>query len=695
MKRLLAVLLSLLLFANPALATIGAGGGISVPSATAQVVTVGKSGAQFTVICGADCTSTSSTCAAGSAIARITDSSITKPYVVQVGPGVYDECVRFDNVTDIHLQGSGWESTIIRPTVTTPGVTYITTNTGVISIGGLTEARATKRIEVSNLTAWNDDWGSPTSAIFLGVNENDGLTSQWDDIYIHNVRAIGHHDAIQWIGSDENNDDQGWPIITIRDVEAITGADCLTAKWVSNFVIDNVTCKVISNYCEDTTSATTAAVTGTVRNFDVDSLCTANAVPYSCCSSAGTGTCDESGTIPISSSDTAIENFYVARTVTMSGGSCPGTAVGSFRVAWSDATNDILFLDSSNENTDAPDTNCSYSIAAVPNAGAAKCTDIVWRRFETSLVAANFTSDGNLVGHKKTCFHAGAATGSPTSANNNGQIGIINNLNCYIQVNSGYNEGVAAILSKAATILETVNVNNLNAAIYMNENPTETTLDAYTVGCVNQLTGGIENLNITGMNCKVVNTGDPNTEVFGVSAALASMTTSIRDSTIDISHTVGSWLGDFDYHFVQSAGTLNVLSATSPQAIASTGTIGGWSEECYTFPDLIGNAANDDITIPISDALVGLQVAYVGCRCLGTCGGAEDLTFEDDAGNAFSAAVACVDNTADMTWTDVRADADALIPVSKSPRFDTTTASGTATDDLQVCLRYTTSRWNP
>jgi hypothetical protein len=147
-----------------------------------------------------------------------------------------------------------------------------------------------------------------------------------------------------------------------------------------------------------------------------------------------------------------------------------------------------------------------------------------------------------------------------------------------------------------------------------------------------------------------------------------------------------------------TTGTLEIHDLTSNAVIETTGTIKGWSEHCFTYPfeTLTYVAGTDDNVIPISDAFVGLRLAYGGCRCVGTCGNAEDITFEDDAGNQIgAAAVTCVDNTADMTWTDLRADADGLIPVSKSPRFDITTASNVATDDLQVCVRYSTSRFAP
>ena len=48
-----------------------------------------------------------------------------------------------------------------------------------------------------------------------------------------------------------------------------------------------------------------------------------------------------------------------------------------------------------------------------------------------------------------------------------------------------------------------------------------------------------------------------------------------------------------------------------------------------------------------------------------------------------------------MTFTHLSTDADALIPASKSPEFDVTVASNAAADSIEVCVRYSTSRFSP
>lgn len=74
--------------------------GSSLPRSPANIVTVGKSGADFTSV--------------KAAVDSITDASETNPYLVRIGPGTYEEdCGEIDLPGHIHLEGGGADTTFV------------------------------------------------------------------------------------------------------------------------------------------------------------------------------------------------------------------------------------------------------------------------------------------------------------------------------------------------------------------------------------------------------------------------------------------------------------------------------------------------------------------------------------------------------------------------------------------------------
>ncbi len=87
-----------------------------VPTTTAQVVTVGTSGAMYTTI--------------SAALASITDATALKPYVIEIGPGVYTENITAKEY--VYLQNG------LSGAVTVVGTYALTGTTGSAGIRGIT-----------------------------------------------------------------------------------------------------------------------------------------------------------------------------------------------------------------------------------------------------------------------------------------------------------------------------------------------------------------------------------------------------------------------------------------------------------------------------------------------------------------------------------------------------------------------------
>jgi hypothetical protein len=526
----------------------------------------------------------------------------------------------------------------------------------------------------------NYGWGAPEAFIDVGGSSGNSAAS-WNNVSVIGGEFAGNHDCLHVTGSRLTNDTD-LPILKVRDVNAFGGADCLVLKgWLDDRTFIEGNFSTITNFCEaDPNTVELDAVTGTVVS--------------------GTTT-----TVVIDAADASVpSDFYWGRKISFADVVSGCTADGEYAFAnnFDPNTDTITFTPAV---TAGMDTNCAYTIAAVPN------------QEQNCIGPASTHQDWNTfrINHRKCGpFHLGPArpsapSGAGLTIGAGSSFYTEINDTCADDPNSEWAYGI--LLGKdnddygTVTIQEGVTVNvEVN---YDLANGSAVTSDPNTwspniVGITTEVqTQGIFNI---GANVKVVNNAAVTSHIAGIAVSVndpnrSDIQMNVSSSDISVVDNIGT-AGVQAPHlwgsapFASYVDNFLVGNVTSPELLRTVGHIQGWSERCFTFPDFV--AATDDQPIPISDAAVGLRLAYGGCRCLGTCGAAESITFEDDAGNQIhTGAVTCVDNTADMTWTDVRGDADGLIPASKSPRFDTTVESGTGTDDLQVCARYSTSRFAP
>src|SRR5262245_18791053 len=172
---------------------VGSGFYAPVPVAPAKMLEVSPSGAQYTVICGATCNSATSDCVAGSALKAIKDAgtfSESNPYQVLVHPGTYNECIAFNDLTDVTLRLA--EGARIVPTVAGP----TDVQGGVVRIANNTTAKV-QRISITGAGyVRNDAFNPPEAAIQIGPESCSG-TTKWDLISVIGGTWIGNHDSIQ------------------------------------------------------------------------------------------------------------------------------------------------------------------------------------------------------------------------------------------------------------------------------------------------------------------------------------------------------------------------------------------------------------------------------------------------------------------------------------------------------------------
>jgi hypothetical protein len=764
----------------------------------AQVLGVAKSGARFSIICGATCTSTTSPCATGSAFAAFTDSSITKPYLVPVYAGVYNECVVIDNRTDISLDLA--QGAIIRPTV----VSALDVDGGSVRIAPITTTvNTTTRISVTGGEIWDDAYGVVSgsgyggieeAALTLGTGTATPNTQGWNDVYVGRTKIVGNAQGVSIYGTRPSSN-KNLPRLLIRDSEIVGGLTGIKhARLMTITNIEDSKILAMSNYCDNRSAADLSEFTGAVVAGTLSTITLQNTAP-------------------------ATNNVLAGRGIVLSGASCPTVAYRDGAVnASSSYDGTTKILTAVNTFGTAPDANCTYTISAVANSAGTgatsrqnsqypSCTSVGWAQIRaaggvssriTGLVGVaigpSTSAGGDFAGQQftmrdsdiiveandylnaqdascsdfTTLGHAGDGIfGIGILAFNAGELihdATFDNVNVVVNLNTDHqgtwSSGNPAC-PVAAGLLVSHNAKILGKVSFSGSIKMRDFADPDTgVACVRAQAMQAGSVEVSSMNCDIDRPTTTTCSGGGCGAQASTSTTLKLDATDAVATdgynglaaymTSGACAGQirkvWDYDTatkiaqiaplwaaacVPGAGddyiigyigvpddydaasliqwgatalmqenttALKINNMVSPDLIATTGIISGWDDHCLPIGLGTGGwvAGSDNISIPVSDANVGMQVAYVGCRCQGTCTvAAEALDFEDNDGNQFAAAVACVDNNADMTWTDVRADVDALLPAVKSPRFDTNVAPTVATDNVQVCLRYSTTRFAP
>ena len=454
--------------------------------APAQVLDVCKSGCRFTFVCNSnlddqsdvnDCATETAVCKAGSAIASISDSSITKPYLIRVGPGVYSECIKIHGKTDITIQGSGPDATVFD---LWPYPTGVQPDGGVIGIGATTGVAVgtTARIAIKDLSVYSHVNDSPESAIHLG-NEalTDGGKVGWDDILIDNVIAVGYHDGIQWMGPRDANIPVP-PRLTIRNSYIASGHDAVTQKGLATALVQDSTIIAKTNYCESTNATLLAVVSGAVVN-------------------GGSTT-----TFLVESADDFGDDATNGRRVTLSGGAC-GAGTDFWLTDFVASTDTETFQPAA---AFTPDNTCSYSIAAVPNSANAACTRVDW-----STIGGVWKTTGVHVSAKATGWTGSTST---LTLKNVKIFGELNDFSLSTGACSGGQAHFSGVVNYAG-LIDNLILDNVDIDMKLAVDSLDGGTCAHPVTCVH-LAGETTDAAMWTGRCRITNSGDADINVSGV-----------------------------------------------------------------------------------------------------------------------------------------------------------------------------------
>ncbi len=661
-------------------------------------------------------------CTDSSILGGFSDSGVTKPYLIDVMPGSYTtECIRLVDKRFVSIRGSGPHATIIHPTWNGLGSIG---NGGALTIDATaspTMTTGSAYIEISGLTVWSDDWGQGATNPFAGMSiGNFDSDEEFDQVYIHDNVIVGHGSGLKIAAGEDDATSPVVGAVTVVNNDIVGGSVGLFGIGNADAFISGNRIKAWTNFSESSDSTRLAA-----RNFSTfnSSTTTSITVPT-------TGETVNGG---------IVEDFYALRRgkfTDSGGGTCnvatPTDTVDrevwiiSYVVGGSDRT--FHFVEGDNTALPvAPGAGCTFTVSPVAersNRGAMPVTSVTgmldWSVIRAGAAASHTDPTGTVSDTTAVKWDFGGSTVGPPDRDrwhlsgntlethfNDGLPGFPADVTC------GANAKIGLMVFDFDQH-ESILVDSLNhGVLYLNADLPDGMACLHPVGLVSLtgLTTEIERDFVVGGQYYLKNPGevgadgDSDVKTHGAvsmaSGAGAGGALTLDRAYFDLDNTVAGYDPNNEvYLFQANTTTLAVRDLTASEPITTAGTILGWTERCFreTFPTVTYVAGSDNRPIPISDANGGLVVQYVGCRCVGTCGAApETLDFEDDAGNQFASGVVCVDNSADMTWTDVRADAarDHIIPASKSPRFDVATPSTVATDNVEVCVRYTTTRFNP
>lgn len=335
------------------------GGGIFGTPRVAQVVTVAKSGARFRVICGADCTLSSSTCAPGSAVNSITGSSATNPFTIDIAPGLYEECIRVQDKSGISFIGSGTAATIIRPPVTSA----TDVDGGCFSWQGDGSVAESSDFAIDQLTIHCDDvaiGNQAAAALQIGFDTDPGTETAaalWTKAKIGpNIKLIGGSQGAFLAGDYVGSNAANVPTWTASG-EFIGGRVGFEVSGLTNGRLTNYIARSWTNYCDVPDSA---VITGSIT-------------PVS--GGANTITFAETD-IPAA---LRTHGTLDGRKITLTGaGSCAANNGDTRDI---DITNDggaNMTITSTRNFDAAPDPNCTFTISPRTMAAEAPCTDKNW-----------------------------------------------------------------------------------------------------------------------------------------------------------------------------------------------------------------------------------------------------------------------------------------------------------------------------
>ena len=501
-RRLVATVISLLALVSPALAQIS--GGIFGSRAHAQVVEVAKAGARFTTICGATCTSATADCAAGSAMASITDASSTKPYVIKVAAGVYDECVAVKDKAFISFDLA--LGVLIKPTTATTGGAFRIAPSG--NTTDVTDVTV-RGGEIRNPTAVS---GAGEAACQIGPEGGTGGAPEWTRVKFIGTRCSSIGRGLWAEGHETASAITAVPRLDLVDFEAIGGVEALhtegtiVGQWDSPFFGN------IPHYCSP------GATTGAVR----------------------TGAGNGAAAVDIGTTGATTANAYRGRNITLTDGTCAATATREVTV-YNGSTK--VVTGASNWGF-TPDETCNWSIAAPLGSANASCTDSGW--YDATGTASTTTS------HR--AWSTGTSADAPTPGV--GTRLVLNNPRFYMSDSVYHGSGSIRAVELTYMPAEVVEFNNAVIEGMMDVNSGLNggggTHDFAGLDVATDLGTAQEGIILSGL-IRMRNPYETTLDQFGLNLAGNGTAPlgyiNIHDLTLDISATVGSFAGTiFDFN---------------------------------------------------------------------------------------------------------------------------------------------------
>ena len=656
-----------------------------------QVVEVCASGCDATVICDATCGTRESGCVAGSGVelARAAAPTSTNPVVIDVLPGLYDECVAISDLTDFtfHLRPGAK----IRPSV----AAFDTVNGGALRVGNAGPDYGVDRAAILiGGAVHNDAFNGPEAALQIGEEFCAGSAPTWRHVRVVIDGVVqGFHDGVQWCG--EGREGPNTTELPRLDVSGngvvVAGRDAVAKKGNSIDTWQGVRVRAITNYAEDADETLFGVQTGTVQ--------------------AGSGTSLGGMTsLVLEGADAyAADGGYGARMVAFSdnGGGC-GAANAC------DATKAVIRAYDAGTNTaqfDSPEcaitTGCDYSIAAV-SAEHAGDRDVDW-----SEIAATAPDGGG--DWKVTGVHFGID--GPTVASSLDSFTMRDAAVEVVVTESAMSSAACTSQSHIAGILAYTDRGYGRASFENVDVSVDVLADQGETACAESIAGislsadSELDVDFRGGSIRVRNEAEPelNTRILDASTSSAERLR-VADTFVALSNPVG-YAGTSTHLHAANAATIEVAGQIEAAfgellTVSGVGNVEGWTPICQTYPNASGDGAWDALDGTGSQAIVGDQQWFrfvgdgqgwnlYGLACASRGAGTDGAIYsavQDIGGGTIVSSVACDIDQGPLTWRSIPA-AQVDFAANEQLRWFLGTESNGSADDMLFCIRATTNRW--
>jgi hypothetical protein len=602
---------------------VSAGGAPDCTSA--NVLCVGKHpGAEYSVICGATCSTTTSDCVAGSALKALKDAanwSPSNPYMVDIGPGLWQECVAINEIDDLTLH-IGYGASIV-PVVTT----HTSIDGGVIRIANNTTGKVERLTIISEGYVRNDAFSSPEASVQVGPESCTGA-ALWDWVTIVGGTWVGHHDSVQWCGtSTTGNGITGLPHLFVKGATSIGGADNVIAKGSGDVIYQDATIRTVTNHCE-TKERNCVGGSNPGTTCPLGTECTGGGVcTFITAQRTGTVASGTSTTqFTLASTESNTNHIWGGRHVKLTAGTCNNGGAGHDCWIQDSDTNRLVTLQAACTPSVTPDNTCTYTIAAVPNASEqSDCGGMDWTQIRAQA--------GSTSWWKTSGVHAGIS-GQTTASD----LDIIRLKNLSIDVqNNDWGPATSVGQAYVAGVLFPVSIVNhqnvimdgLSVKTSLNTRLPTSASHAQRYGGVVFSDGDVEGTAVLTNSVIITeNPGDPNAPNYGVSVKGSSaLDMRVSNVHIETHNTVPSYVGATAQLHQASPANLKIGNVSSDTAITVSGSFSFmdtfFGVPCVTTMPACAAGSLGRVVCD-ADGTVGL------CFCNGTTyvafGGAADCT---------------------------------------------------------------------